>query len=70
MAQNGINLMSINRMRAAIPGLAVRPVQRWLPTGHRAGGAGQGLRYTIQNESHFLENLCLSAVGLEGIKMR
>jgi hypothetical protein len=33
-------LMSIKRMRVAIPGLAVRPVQRWLPIGHRAGGGG------------------------------
>jgi hypothetical protein len=28
--QNGINLESISRMRAATPRLAVRPVQRWL----------------------------------------
>jgi hypothetical protein len=61
--------MSINRIWAAIPGLAVRPVQRLQLPWRRAVGAWRGLRYTIQNESQFREILCYSAVGHEGVKI-
>jgi hypothetical protein len=41
-----------NALRVVIPVPAIRPVQGWPPKGHRVAEPGQGIGYTIQNESH------------------
>jgi hypothetical protein len=55
--------MTFCGMRAAIPGLAIKPVQGWPPAGRRVVGARRGLGYTIQNQSHFRHILCHSEIS-------